>query len=247
MSEPGRPRARTVETLAQLLEYAGQTSLGNETVFRGQANMSWKLTPALHRHIVPANHPSWAALEASLIDEFRRLGWSLVADPSQLSFGAWMAIGRHHGLPTRLLDWSDSPLVAAYFATCDELNHDGCIWVFRPDKAIALADVTSTEHADEILSGPDLVRLDPATMHPRFRAQQGLFTAMPLPAGKYAVPSFDDSIDPERLMKWIIPAKLKVSLRRGLDRLGVDAFMVYPDLDGLGQRISDRLRRDLPM
>src|SRR5215208_4196444 len=95
-------------------------------VFRGTARADFALTSSLARLAGGAGHLQ--RLEQALLRNFRKYGHNEggCAD----SIWTWLALGQHHGLPTRLLDWTYSPLVALHFATHDltQFDQDGMIW-----------------------------------------------------------------------------------------------------------------------
>lgn len=93
-------------------------------VFRGLANSKWNLATSLIRLGGP-----FAELERHLLRNFCKYAHGHVADRESLWF--WLTFGQHHGLPTRLLDWTYSPLVALHFATCnvEHFGRDGAIWM----------------------------------------------------------------------------------------------------------------------
>ena len=95
----------------------------NNCVFRGAADVKWDLVPSLNR--VCAHDLS---LESHVFRQFRKYGYAELADYS--GFWSLLPVAQHHGLPTRLLDWTYSPMVAAHFATEDTeyYDRDGVIW-----------------------------------------------------------------------------------------------------------------------
>ncbi|MFC6660143.1 FRG domain-containing protein [Deinococcus multiflagellatus] len=92
-------------------------------VFRGQGTPA-PLTTSLQRLSEAPRD-----IERHLVRAFRK--YALATVPPQDDLWTWLTIGQHHGLPTRLLDWSYSPLVALHFATSDERHddEDGVVWL----------------------------------------------------------------------------------------------------------------------
>src|SRR5579872_5540330 len=82
-------------------------------LYRGQENSTWNLLPKIGRRGISTDFLSF---EKSIISEFKRLGRTYLA--ADILNNEWdlLALAQHHGLPTRLLDWSTNPLVALWFA-----------------------------------------------------------------------------------------------------------------------------------
>lgn len=92
--------------------------------FRGMLNASWKLETSLIRLGGPID-----ILEKHLLRNFRKYAHSHILDRDSLWY--WLTFAQHHGLPTRLLDWTYSPYVALHFATNNlmHFNQDGAVWM----------------------------------------------------------------------------------------------------------------------
>jgi len=111
--------------------------------YRGLSNSDYKLETTLMRLRGP-----YTKLEPHLLINFRR--YSGVEPVRFDSMWHWMSLGQHYGLPTRLLDWTYSPIIATHFATANiqKFNVDGAIWVvdfsktrdFLPDILKAAAE-----------------------------------------------------------------------------------------------------------
>jgi len=117
-------------------------------VFRGQGRADAPLTTSLQRQ-----GGDIRATERHLVRNFRKYAYRSGSD-RDLSW-YWLAVGQHHGLPTRLLDWTSSPLVAMHFATAEEdlYGEDGVIWMTdftRTNAALPapLGDLLEQEGAD---------------------------------------------------------------------------------------------------
>ena len=91
-------------------------------IYRGVSHKDFDLVPKLNRL---CSHD--LTLEDALLRNFKKYGSADLG--GYQNFWQIVALAQHHGLPTRLLDWTYSPLVAAHFATCDieEYDNDGAI------------------------------------------------------------------------------------------------------------------------
>ena len=103
-------------------------------LFRGQSLASWTLTPSLLRHLGPGVSSSEVlAVEDMLLEQFRRVKaiYTGTENPPENSEHRWewWALMQHHGVPTRLLDWTGSPYVAAYFAVESDWHNDGAVFI----------------------------------------------------------------------------------------------------------------------
>lgn len=93
--------------------------------WRGHAKADWRLQAHVHRR-----DPERQYGEATLIGHFVSRAPSRLHRPCPAAdeYFGWLFLAQHYGLPTRLLDWTENPLVATYFAVIDRPNEDGCIW-----------------------------------------------------------------------------------------------------------------------
>jgi hypothetical protein len=247
-----------IELQEMLFEESWQESLGrfrSNFAFRGRARASERLETSLLRL---GGDPG--ALEGQLIRNFRK--YANRNDVPYDSTWNWLALAQHHGLPTRLLDWTYSPYVALHFATTTLPSYDvdGVVWAIDYVRAhellpTALREVLEAEGANvftaemldrvaqrraelDLLAEDDdfVLFMEPPSLDQRIVAQYALFSLM---SGADA--SLDEWCEQhgELVRRLVIPSALKWEVRDKLDQANVTERVLFPGLDGL----SSWLRR----
>jgi hypothetical protein len=217
-------------------------------VFRGVPRVSHGLVTSLQAG-------GFEAHEYHLLTSFRKYALRN-AVPGDFVWN-WLSLAKHHGLPTRLLDWTYSPFVAMHFITQDLRNfdEDGAIWCVdyrktnevlpEPLKAVLrendvnlfttemINDVATTLDAFDELSRDDFVLFfEPPSLDERIVNQFALFS---LPSS--ATLKLQELLERrERTFRRIIvPAELKWEVRDKLDQANITERVLFPGLDGLSQ------------
>ncbi len=244
------------ELLEQLYEGSWDELLGryrSSFSFRGLPDASYVLMTSLMRMGGP-----YVELERHLLRNFRKYAYKDVS--VQDSIWYLLSIAAHHGLPTRLLDWTYSPFVSLHFATEDlsQYDRDGAVWCVDYVKTKALlpsrlrdmldqeganvftADllkqVASTLHEfDHLARNAFPVFFEPPSMDDRIVNQHALFSVMSNPSVR-----LDQWLceHPDLFRRVIIPSDLKWEVRDKLDQANITERVLFPGLDGLSQWLT---------
>lgn len=183
-------------------------------------------------------------MEKNMLEDFERRALPLV--PS-LPSDRWevLALAQHYGLPTRLLDWSYNPYVAAWFAVGQPPSvsqNPGVIWIHVPDHSDFVTMTERQRKSPLEVSRPAErpIVFEPRHVTARIRAQDGLFTVQQYNP-RHRKFRASDQVGSHRwcMTKALIPTKYFSTMCHDLDTVGVNAGSLFPDLDGLARTITD--------
>jgi hypothetical protein len=210
--------------------------------FRGRSSAADDLSTSLIRL---GGDP--ATIERPLLRHFRKYA-ARDAVPVDSTWN-WLALAQHHGLPTRLLDWTFSPYVALHFATARP-EADGAVWIvdyvraherapreLREQLQREGANVFTTEMIGAVADdfddlsalGDFVVFVEPPSFDERIVNQYALFSLASQP---------ESSVDDDLLRKIVVPEELKWEVRDKLDQANITERVLFPGLDGLSQWLT---------
>jgi hypothetical protein len=256
----GEKRARSWADLIEQL-YAGSWNAGLQRfrspfAFRGLSCASHELSNSLVR--LARGRLDVQMLEQSLLRNVRKYAHQQTGDRLQ-SIWHWLAVAQHHGLPTRLVDWTYSPFVALHFAVehPDQYDTDGVVWCVnfveantllpRRLKAIMeeersdtltvemLREFETLRAFDSLSRETFVVFIEPPSLDTRILNQFALFALTSSPAA-----SLDDWLrrHPGLGRRVIVPAELKWEVRDKLDQANISERTLFPGLDGLSRWLA---------
>ncbi len=238
---------KIAEKVFPFLDKALQHFGRNEIWWRGQSNSSpdWKLLPSIFRRI------DSEFSERNLTQTFKRKALSRYQNCPQQNDGiGWLFLMQHYRLPTRLLDWSESFLVATFFSVIEKLYKDkpGALWALSP------VDLNTDQFEEKGVLLPDGDMIKPLIRHAfvnkaeeikkicavsskeidsRLMTQLSVFTIH-----GYNQPLESLSNHEKYLIKFEIPSELKVQLINMLYDLGIRRSNIFPDLENLAKDLS---------
>lgn len=250
------------------MEMAERTSFGPPTqspyIFRGQAREKWFLLPSLARLALQLNLQAREALEVEkhILSNFRAqahlyLSPNIVQGTKDDKFG-WWTLMQHYHAPTRLLDWTASIFVAAYYAVVEAWDDDGAIWMFHNHsltegmkKRFPTYEVLPLrgEHKkfDEADAPAELQLFVRHELTDRMIAQQGGFTVCKQILADHGEvigdAISDDGSGPKRLLlKLIVEKEFKSEFLNRLRDANITANALFPGIDGLGRSLEEFAR-----
>lgn len=225
-------------------------------LYRGLPDTSFKLKTSLQRNCGELS----SSLEEKLLNNFIKY---TAIDSANDDDNIWrsMILGQHHGLPTRLLDWTHSPLVGLHFAVSDSnfdsIDKNDCV-VWRIDtsnlhellpepfqNAMKEKDVVtkvfsvemlkkvtnSLKDYDDYVKNESMVVIEPPSIDPRIVNQYSFFSVVP--NGITDIEAFLKDNEKIEATKYVINKNLKWRIRDFLDEANISERTIYPGLDGI--------------
>jgi hypothetical protein len=273
---PTTLRTVTIETLKQYSDFIeNQLRLSKESVlwFRGTGKSSYTLSPSIHRHATISDPENVIDLENKIMDRFNQRSVPFLDKPLDRK-NDWEVLFfmQHYAIPTRLLDWSENPFIALYFALTSapynivakkrEYIEDASIWVLDPvlwnrealkdysyDKGILSVEEHFVDSYKPRTAFKN-IREKPIAIFgthnsSRIVSQRGVFTV----SGKRIKPMeqtyIDDSFPQDSLIKLVLSKDHILSLETSLTSLGTTDSVVYPDLEGLAKEVRRFFKFDI--
>lgn len=238
--------------LWDLVRFLGECgALASGLMFRGQANADWKLVPALYRRPVDlggdqSKEVLYVTAERWMLDTFFDRALLLLPNFERGEI-IDRIIAQHYGVPTQLLDWTLDPFIGLYFAVSDDREGDA-------DAALYYVGAMSRIPARSRIAFPfndRLTRVNPPVLDERIRAQKSIFTLQSYGNADSFVPLDDRELKVSKagegshqndqvlsFGKVIIPRDQKRQILHQLLEMGVDASLIFPGLQGIGDRIA---------
>ena len=255
-------RITTTEELMPLLseqEYRPELGRNRSSfLYRGMPDSSYRMVTSLSRCCKGLQK----TLEPAILANFAK--YAVREDPT-VTQNVWyqMITGQHNGLPTRLLDWTHSSLVALHFAMTEENlaemdAHDCIVWRIDmneqinhlPEKyrlAVGREQTTlfsvemlnrlapSLEQYDEDMADRSMIIIEPPSTNNRIIMQYSFFAV--IPTGMEDIEAFLN-VHTKNTVKYIIDRNLRWRVRDMLDSLNISERLLYPGLDGLSKWIA---------
>jgi hypothetical protein len=240
-----------IASITDLLNVLPKIQKGHKTVwYRGHANHEWHLEPSLSR----CNR---LGAELQLIKQFKQNAFQFLQRPPENEW-EWIFLMQHYAVPTRLLDWTENPLIGLYFAveSDSQPRKPAALWCLYPQKLNEISGIV-LEPADDIPAFGDETELNDylpsqvqtgnskknplAIVAPRrfdrVYAQRGVFTILHRQNVRINELK-DDKGNQPHLVKLKIPSKAVSQLRRELALLQVNKLTVFPQLENVAAQIT---------
>lgn len=229
MAFPGKAQ---ISSLSEFVRFVEENCANEHVLFRGQ-RQDRPLLPRIARLKLKTDI---LKAERQMLDDFRRQALPYLETKPETDWD-WLALAQHHGMATRLLDWTLNPLAALWFAVERPPigGAPGVVWVFEVEEE----DFVSPGDQTDPFVGDRTRVFRPRHITRRIIVQSGWFTSHKYldEKKKFIALEFNKKYK-TRLAKVEIPGEAFSDLRRDLDRCGVNASALYGGIDGLCRHIE---------
>lgn len=223
--------------------------------FRGHSKLSYKLSPTIYRGNLKATY------EINFHTQFKSRALPFLKNKPQDDYWEWLFLMQHHGIPTRLLDWSNSALVALAFAILFQNNfdEDAAVWCLNPsilnectrvnlEVFNTIPDISTNINAQssyklDAAARPDYpIAITGPLNSDRIVAQKGTFTLFPNTESF----SLEDKMESHRFLTQLVIKKDSIeNMKKQLFYLGITESSIYPDLNNLAIEIKKEFEEQI--
>jgi len=220
--------------------------------FRGERDERWPLYSSLSRYLQNSGvaQAAWSQQEARILRIFKRKAHQFLDKPPEWDDDfQWLALMQHHGAPTRLIDFTWSPYVAAFFAL-ERTLHDGVVWAMNPARLDSSRSPLPVRTDPRVKGNFTRYYLkgrrrfiwmgEPYTMNRRLIAQSGTF-AVPGVLDVAIENMLPDADQENILAKCVLQHSVREVAMRELYRMNITFATLFPDLDGLARSMGYEL------
>ncbi|MED1114026.1 FRG domain-containing protein [Bacillus paramycoides] len=211
---------KRIHNFNELHEVFSEYRKDNIWLFRGHSDSNWKLIPKV------AREPYGEQRDEVFFNSWKRRAKEFL--PTVIDDWDFLSISQHHGLATRLLDWTFNPLVAAFFAVQHFRECDACIFAYRNNIDLI------TEAFNSPFEVQGIRKFKPNASAKRITSQGGIFTIHNPPSLDLQENLAEGCI----LEKIIIDKSYRRELRFELNQYGINDLNLFPDLDGLSEHVN---------
>src|ERR1017187_9173617 len=262
--------ALKIKTVDSLEEYVSAVEKlgsrqGGHLWFRGCGRTSHPLVPSLYRHKRRKAIDDILLMEKELLARFRQRSIPFTSR-SPSDEWEWLFLMQHYGVPTRLLDWTESPLMALFFAVTQAphsigksghpvFGGDACIWLLDPEQwnkhsvdvksfpgsVLTTDDANATAYkpiGNVTTMKPFPIALYGSHNSQRIVAQRGVFVCFGKDTRPMEAAYKTQPFPADCLMKFVLKRGKMPQMYDALRRQGITDSVVFPDLDGLAREIK---------
>jgi len=214
-----------MEYIPQFLQ---QIDLGDNLIYRGHSDGRWVLKPSVGRHY-EGQWKNVVDCELRALASFKRRAIPYLKTQPKSDI-QWLCLMQHHGLSTRLLDFTTNPLIALFFASDPSVLEDG--------EFIAAQYGRSYENVsdDNLFNRTHSFAYHPPHITERIIGQQGCFVYSSAP---------NEPLEQRQISRILVKREHKSVIRQELGTVGISHSLLFPGIDGICNDLNERLTSDL--